>query len=622
MEKFNFGFLKLHKVQEKPEAIKAGEKEARKTGDKEYITDKDKRIESYIKRLENVFLNEDLEIRQRYIELLKPKIYENTIIKDEDFPESHFVLQKRILKERGMGEIEFNDKQKKDEIERVQDAQKKSLDEWINYLTGEDCKYSSLAKYFAMQGILKLGDFEDKSDKYSFTKRLPSTTLPFPEVDREALSIVLGAIDGTNNEEEIKKLIKNGNNFGDVYASAMFQEDKRAGKKELIPNTNGKWVKFEKGSEARILSDSLVGKRSNLCIRDLGSAESYLKQVDVEIYFSEDKNGEFTVPRIAVALNDKGVYEVRGTYNKNEDLDPYMEETSILKDKLATIPNGEKYLKKDSDMKKLTSIYKKVFEENKKTGEKTFVNNPLDKEDLRFLYQIDSKIEGFGYEDDPRILEILNTRNKTEDANMIFDNKIATSVGQIKEDTIVYIGKEKGIFTKLQNIKYIYTSFPDKKMEVFKPKEMEYPNTGEEWVNIFKERNVYMGDGTDKMLEKMQTSKLPEDQKFIKLTVEDLFRDNQNHKYEDILRRAEDLDLEPCEQDDGPKLRLSTEQNPGDRYITCMKLIELTDGSIGLWELNRLEGNIMNLNRSDGRPERGFYLGTHLVFRVSKYNNL
>lgn len=68
-----------------------------------------------------------------------------------------------------------------------------SLNSWIDYLTGDDCKYPADIKYFAIQGVLRLGTFD--TEKYSFTKRFSSTTTPFAEVDREALSIVLGAVE-------------------------------------------------------------------------------------------------------------------------------------------------------------------------------------------------------------------------------------------------------------------------------------------------------------------------------------------------------------------------------------------------------------------------------------------
>ena len=72
----------------------------------------------------------------------------------------------------------------------------------------------------------------------------------------------------------------------------------------------------------------------------------------------------------------------------------------ILEEKIKEFPDREKYYKKERDMKLLTLIDKKV---NK--------NIELSLDELKFLYEIDNEIEGFGYEKDPRIQEIKNKSN-------------------------------------------------------------------------------------------------------------------------------------------------------------------------------------------------------------------
>ena len=46
----------------------------------------------------------------------------------------------------------------------------------------------------------------------------------------------------------------------------------------------------------------------------------------------------------------------------------------------------------------------------------------LTKEELKFLYEIDCQIEGFGYMKDPRIKEIRSKRNLVKDLNLIFSD--------------------------------------------------------------------------------------------------------------------------------------------------------------------------------------------------------
>lgn len=72
---------------------------------------------------------------------------------------------------------------------------------------------------------------------------------------------------------------------------------------------------------------------------------------------------------------------------------------------------GDVYKKKLGMMKRMT-----LLDEKQQNGEE-FTN-----EDLRFLYEIDGGIAGFGYEKDPRIEEFKQNRNIKNDLLAIFDN--------------------------------------------------------------------------------------------------------------------------------------------------------------------------------------------------------
>jgi hypothetical protein len=126
-----------------------------------------------------------------------------------------------------------------------------------------------------------------------------------------------------------------------------------------------------------------------------------------------------------------------------------------------------------------------------------------------------------------------------------------------------------------------------------------------------------MENGTDKMLELMQKSILPENQKFIKLTVGDIFGDTNSHTYEEICNKAKELGLELCEQDDGPKLRLSTEQNPGDWYRTAMKSIDV-DENLRVWRVDRDDAGQERLIWRNGGADYEWSSVDQFVFRLSK----
>ncbi|MGD0576542.1 MAG: hypothetical protein ABSA74_00495 [Candidatus Staskawiczbacteria bacterium] len=474
-------FLESYRVPEKEEAKRAAKKKELRTGEKGIFADKTKRVQAYLERLENVFLNENEDTRERNINLLKPAIYKNTIIKEENFPESYFEFKKQQAHERGRGEISFDEEEKQKEIEKVKDAQEKSLDSWIDYLTGNDCKYPTDVKFFAMQGVLKLGKFD--TEKYSFAKRGKETTAPFAEVDREALSIVLGALDAKHHGKDFSgysshllEIIDKKGSFGDMYAETMRDLDSKADKESLLPITDGEWRVFEKGSDPKILSAALAGKRSNLCIADIGSASQYLAASSVEIFFSYNHAKQPTVPRIAIAFGEDDVEEVRGTFNKSEDMDPFISATNTLADRLQNLPNGESFLKKNDNMRRLTAIEKKFigtkdlekelekirqtveyYEDgrmNETDGEKCRelrarieeiqAENKkveLSKEEIKFLYEVDAPLDGFGYQKDPRIERIVSSRDKRADLAFALDvppERISFQGDDLRRDDIFF----------------------------------------------------------------------------------------------------------------------------------------------------------------------------------------
>ncbi|MFH0804479.1 MAG: hypothetical protein V1896_02670 [Candidatus Zambryskibacteria bacterium] len=619
-------FLETYKTHEKPEAVKAAERKEQRTGEKGIVRDRSERIQAYVERLEKIFLNPDLRVRERNIKTLKPTIYKNTLIKEEDFPESHFEFQKQQLKDRGFDENTvnqaFDGEKKEKEINRVIESQKLSLDSWIDYLTGEDCRYPADIRFFAIQGVLRLGNFD--TEKYSFTKRIPSTTAPFVEIDREALSIVLGAMEAKQYNkptegysEELLTLIDRGNSFGDMYAKAMQELDQKAEKSDLLHITEGKWIKFEKGSDPQELVNALTGKRSNLCIADIGSATSYLNQGDIEVYFSHNRAKQPTIPRIAVAYDEeRGVYEVRGTYNKSEDIDPEITETSILKDRLKDLPNGESFAKKDMDMKQMTEIYKKCFKIDRKTKEKTYLNPELTKEELVFLYEIDQKIEGFGYNKDPRIEEIREKRNIKEDVPVVLGCKpeeIATKKSEVNENTKAYIGK---LFPNIfkTKIDQIFTSFPEGKIQRYQT-QIGGKNK-KELKSELEEKKIFVSDYAKYLLNSkdFKTSETQENLNLVRLTVKDLGFPN-GATIEEIYKRAEDFGLELCPAEVGPHLRLS--YSGADWMFIAMKQITDRDGSPDVFSLSE-DGDELKLGTSDASPGRRWRGSSRFVFLLRK----
>ena len=209
-------------------------------------------------------------------------------------------------------------------------------------------------------------------------------------------------------DEEIKSALSSGN-FKMLYEYVIKQSML---KDKLQSNTtSGKWVKYEQGSDYNILRDSLQGYYTGWCTAaGENFAKSQLAGGDFYVYYSLDNNGEAKIPRIAIRMDGNNkIEEIRGIANK-QNMEPEM--MPILEEKLKGFPDRDKYLKKEHDMKLLTLIDKKVNN-----------NIELTFDELKFLYEIDSKIEGFGYERDPRIDEIKKKRKIKKDYALIFDVK-------------------------------------------------------------------------------------------------------------------------------------------------------------------------------------------------------
>ena len=245
MENFEKHFLEQYKVQDKSEAKDAAKRKEIRTGEEGIFEDRSKRIEAYIERLEEIFTHPDTKTRERRTDIFKEKfLYPAVIVKNENFPESYFEYQKQLAKERGMGEIEFSPEDKQKAIADTQEAQRKSLDAWIDHLAGDNCHYPSDIKYFAAQGILKTGKFDEKA--YRFSDREKSTTASFRQIDHEALSMVMGALEAVHHQGdagphhfELLDLIKRNKDFGSMYAEVMRYLDKEASKDKALEITDG-----------------------------------------------------------------------------------------------------------------------------------------------------------------------------------------------------------------------------------------------------------------------------------------------------------------------------------------------------------------------------------------------
>ena len=384
---------------------------------------KDERVRKYLERLRKV---EELARDSKYngLELLKKMYYDKYLIKEENIPESYFELQKKMALERGMGHVEITQSMRKQLIKDIIADQKSSLDTWLDYLINDDANYPEWFKYYAFQGMIKLGSYDKKTK--TFSKRTPSTTNIFVDLNREALALIYDdlceVLNGKIVDDEILQKLLVGGSFSKLYSYTLDLLDKS--NKDISDDTKGIWVKYNKGSAPDELVNSLKGKGTGWCTAGKETARQQLKGGDFYVYYTKDSNNEYKQPRIAIRMEENQIGEIRGI-NDHQNLEPELEET--LEEKLKEFPDSNKYKKKVNNMKKLTDIYNE------------YKDRELTIEELRFLYEVDEQIEGFGYEEDPRINEILEGRNIKEDLAKVFNCKPEQISNNIND---VLAGKE------------------------------------------------------------------------------------------------------------------------------------------------------------------------------------
>jgi len=405
------------------------------------------KIDSWMSVLERTHGHRD---DPRVLERIKEGYHKHYVIKKENIPEGVFGLEVKIARERGDSNIppyqEFKDRKAQD----IVSAQQASLDRWVDYLTSEDADaagYPMWAKYWAFMAVTKMGHMqkhpkEDGTIEVKFRERDEHTAAPFPELNSKALAQTIDAmqkhleqqglpkaerkLDNTSSvlsDEKFKQFINNGN-FAQLYG--QFLAENPSISIERLQETRGEWVKYQQGSDATDLYQSLQGHTLEWCTAgDLGTAQDQVYGGDFYVYYSFDASDQPIIPRIAIRMEDDEIAEIRGI-ERDQHLDPYIGE--VLESKIqdeSAFPNSREYMQGTVDMKQVTAIEAKMGAryndlEAKFLGYDT-PNVELTTEELRFILQLDNKIVSLGYGEDPRIEQIKRGRDMINDLNYIFE---------------------------------------------------------------------------------------------------------------------------------------------------------------------------------------------------------
>lgn len=603
--------MKNPEQQTSPEVNRAVEREERKTEER-VPNDPSERIDAYMDRLENIFLNPDERVRERNLEMFRDKIYDALIIKKENFPESYFELQQRIARERGQAVEKIPEDVREQMMDVAIEDQKHSLDAWIDYLTSDDAVYPTWFKYYAWNQITKLSQFD--KERGEFKKRTSTTVAPYPDIYREPLAqiadIYLKVKEDNKNlrEPEIKEAFSK--KFPTLYAELISKS--LAASMEGREEIRGEWVKYEQGDSgaAQKLFESLEGKGTGWCTAGKSTAETQIESGDFYVYYTNDASGKPTQPRLAIRMDGNNkISEVRGVL-PHQGVEPLMQE--VLDSKLSEFGSeADAYRKKSEDMRILTSLERKKEKEE-----------PFTKDDLVFIYEINSTIEGFGYEEDPRIAELRKDRNVEEDMLTIFDvtrDQIAHVPSEITENTKVYVGQlEPGIFQKLpETLEHVYTSFPENKI---RRETVEIGGKSkEQLISEMEASGINISDYAKSMMENPDFvwGSSREEVKLVRLTVAHLgFKTGATT--DQIYKRVQALGLELCPPDTGPNYRLQYKDQPLGEWVRIgMKQISDYDGNPNVFYLERDDDGLW-LSSDWAGPGLTWHPDSKFVFRFRK----
>ncbi len=373
------------------------------------------KVSKYMKRLERIHSSNNDSIKN-YVKNLYHKKY---IIKEENLPSNLSEEQKR----------------------QIIDDQIETLDMWLTYLTDENANYPMWAKYWAFQGMLRIGAYDETTNTYK--RRNDKTTEPFIEANPEVIARCIDLIVKQVNkpireisvgEEGLNKLLESGS-FQKLYTNLLKEQKK---KQCQGSGFDGKWVKYNQGSmeDAIKLYNSLQGYGTNWEIA--GSVDQAIDRVcgvngnhgeDFCVYYTLDENNEYRIPRIVIRMGEKQKYinEIRGVADASQNLEDGLED--IVESKLneftfLSAEDRENYVMAVSDSKMLTKLDQKIDKKEELTLEENM-----------FIFEANRRIVCFGWPKDPRIAKIRKN-------NPIKDYEIALKVVAEKGLALEYCTEE------------------------------------------------------------------------------------------------------------------------------------------------------------------------------------
>ncbi len=391
-------------------------------------------------------------------------------------------------------------------------------------------------------------------------------------------------IDETRSEALLSELTNRlqSSDFAKMYAFGQVETAGNLDRSSLL----GQWKKYDQGSDYTVLEHALQGKGTGWCTAE-GSAQGQLQNGDFYVYFTQNKDGVATEPRIAIRMSGDSIGEIRGV-NPRQEMEPELVDTA--KEFYQDLNGAEKYEQADADMKYLTSIYNRCFKTNPETKQKMYIDTKLGTQELQFLYEIHKPIKSFGYDKDPRIVELKSHRDLKTDLPILFNctpEQVATNVTKISENTIAYIGPWSPTIADQipETVTHLYEQFPE--IKILRTTLELQPKTPQQYETEITHLGYSISSGAKHMLEHMKPLEQSETIDIVSFTLRQLGF-TENTPYSKIKERALELGLKLCPPQVGPELRtMYTDQPNGTYKLVAMESLPDQNGSPRIWHVNR-----------------------------------
>lgn len=319
--------------------------------------------------------------------------------------------------------------------EKIKNNLKESLKPWIDFLVTRDNRTPFWVKYYIFQGMVKIGSFNKEKGVYN--KRIKNTKAPFIDFNEEAvkkLSIELQKYVKNETQENNLRLLFKHSNFISCYLYIL-DEIKMREKRD----NNGIWIRYNEGNldDAHKLYDSINGKNTFWCINGYNFAideimgTNTIKSSSFDIYYTKDKNGNYTMPRLAIRSTNNSIIEIRGISDFRQNIE------------LSMLPTLEKKIKEFKNLPEVDKEYyvKAIhdYKEILRLCAKTRDNISFTKEELDFIFEIDDSIYLFSDQYNQRIdfireNHIINDKDFLLKSSVRVDKILKYASDELKND--------------------------------------------------------------------------------------------------------------------------------------------------------------------------------------------